>query len=427
MIRGVGRLIHLSLLLPSFCLAAAAETPTTLPRLIASALREHPSVLAQQAHAQTAKAGLDSAKWQFYPTPSVAIERASASSSDTAYAGDKTVSTFRLQQPLWTGGRLTAGRDKAEAMLQVSESALEEARQQLALKVLQAYGDWLAAHLKVQATEKSLATHTRLHDQVKRRIEQGASSESDLILAMGRLSAVAAEITLVHAQKEIARSRLGQLMGRPVDEAALTAAPALPHPLDAGLPALLDLAQTGHPAIRKLRAQARVHEAVVEERRAELSPEVYARAERQHGNHSSGNTSPENRFFIGLSSRFGAGLSSLSNVEGARAELQAALAEVEQQSRLVSEQVLADYTLHTSSETRLQALRAALKAAGQVAESYDRQFLSGRKSWLDVMNAARELAQTEVQLADIEASEVVVTWRLAIHGEGLARVLEGRP
>ena len=293
--------------------------------------------------------------------------------------------------------------------------------------MLQAYGDWLAAHLKVQATEKSLATHTRLHEQVKRRIEQGASSESDLILATGRLESVAAEITLVNAQKEIARARLGQLVGRQVDEAALRAAPALPRRLDTGLQPLLQLALARHPSIKKLQAQARVHQATVEERRAELSPEVYARAERQHGNHGSGNTSPENRFFIGLSSRFGAGLSGLSNVEGARAELQAALAEVEQQNRLVSEQVLADYTLNTSSEARLQALRAALKAAGQVAESYDRQFLSGRKSWLDVMNAARELAQTEMQLADIESSQVLVTWRLAIHGEGLAGVLEDRP
>jgi hypothetical protein len=30
------------------------------------------------------------------------------------------------------------------------------------------------------------------------------------------------------------------------------------------------------------------------------------------------------------------------------------------------------------------------------------------------MNAARELAQTEAQIADIRAAQVVATWRLAI-------------
>ena len=41
----------------------------------------------------------------------------------------------------------------------------------------------------------------------------------------------------------------------------------------------------------------------------------------------------------------------------------------------------------------------------------------------DVMNAARELAQTEAQLSDTQAAQVVVSWRLAIGTRGLAAVL----
>jgi adhesin transport system outer membrane protein len=419
---GLGYLIYLPFFFPSVCHPA---TSNPLERLIASALQNHPAIQVQQAQARAASASLDSANWQFFPTPSVALERASTGSSDAAYAGDSTVSTLRLQQPLWTGGRLTAGREKAKAAILVSETALEETRQQLALRVLQTYCDWLAAHLKVQAHEKSLATHVRLREQVKRRIELGASAESDLILAMGRLQSVTADISLANAQKNTALARLRQLTGNPIDEPALSSAIAAPRPLAGELQSLLDLALATHPTIKKAQAQAQVQEFVVAERRADLSPEVYVRAERQFGNFSSRNAPPENRIFIGLSSRFGAGLSSLSHVEGAKAEHQALLAEVDVQSRSVSEQVLADHALATSSTGRLEALRATLKAATQVAESYDRQFLSGRKTWLDVMNAARELAQTEVQLADIEASQVIVTWRLAIYGGGLANVMAG--
>jgi adhesin transport system outer membrane protein len=63
-----------------------------------------------------------------------------------------------------------------------------------------------------------------------------------------------------------------------------------------------------------------------------------------------------------------------------------------------------------------------LQAAGEVSTSYDRQFLAGRKSWLDVMNAARELAQTATQLAEVQATQVVATWRLVIYTSGVGAV-----
>lgn len=418
---GIRHLICLALLFPSLGRGG------TLEDLIGSALSSYPSIQAQQAQERAAEAGVDSAKWQFYPTASVSVEKARASASDPAYQGDSTVSTLRLQQPLWSGGRLTAGQEKAEAGVVASKAALDEARQQLALRVVQAYGDWLAAHLKIQADEKSLATHNRLRDQVRRRIEQGASAESDLTLAMGRLQLVAAELSTLRAQEETGLVRLGQLVGRRVDRAELLAMIAAPRPAGSGLQALVDRALAINPAIQKAQAQAKVQEAAVAERRADLSPEVYLRAERQYGNATYANSSPENRLFIGLSSRFGAGLSSLSNVEGAKSQHQAALAEVDVLRRVVSEQVLSDHALAVSFDRRLEAVNAALTAAGQVSESYDRQFLAGRKTWQDVMNAARELAQTEVQLADLKAAQVVATWRLAIYTDENLISGTGRP
>ena len=140
-----------------------------LEKLINSVLALHPSAEGQRALVQSAAAGVDSARWQFYPTPSVSIETAQSRATDRLYQGDNRVSTARLQQPLWTGGRLTAGMDKAAAGLVVSQASLEEVRLQLGLRVMQAYGDWLSAYLKTLASEKSLATHLRLREQVQRR------------------------------------------------------------------------------------------------------------------------------------------------------------------------------------------------------------------------------------------------------------------
>lgn len=415
---GIQCLICLAILLPSFCRAE------TLEQLISSALLDHPAIQVQQAQKQAAEAGVDSATWQFYPTPSIAVENVHTSASDPSYQGDDTTASLRLQQPLWTGGRLIAGLKKAEAGAITSQASLEEASQQLALRVVQAYGDWLAAHLRIQAYDKSMATHVRLRELVKRRVEQGVSAENDLVLVISRLESITADIAMAHAQKDTALARLGQLLGRQIDAPSLNAAVAVPRPVNADLQALLDQALSVNPTIQRAQAQAMVQEAVIAERRADLSPEVYARAERQYGNQTYSNAPPENRLFIGVTSRFGAGLSSLSNIEGAKAQHQAALEEVATQSRTVNEQVIADHVLAISSGKRLAALKISLKAAEEVSESYDRQFLAGRRTWQDMMNSVRELVQIEIQIADTKATQLLSSWRLSIYTQGLAAVVK---
>lgn len=398
-----------------------------LEQMMSSALLSHPSSRAQALQLESSQAGVDSARWQLYPTPSIAVEKAKTGAKDVAYQGDGTVTTLRLQQPLWTGGRLTAGIQKAQANLAVNQALLAEVRQQLALRVLQSYGDWLGAHLKNIANHKSMATHVRLRAQVKRRIDEGASSDSDLVLAVARIESLASDISVTNAQHDIALARLGQMLGQPVDVNALRAAIAAPYSLNSGLQQLIDQTVAGNPTVMKAHAQAALQEFTVAERRAELYPEVYLRAELQHGNYAYPNMPNASRIFIGLNSHFGAGLSGMSGVDAARSQYQAALVEVEAQTRNISEQVLADHAMAVSSQSRLKALQAALRATQDVSESYDRQFLAGRKTWLDVMNAARELAQTELQLADIESAQVVITWRLAINSQGLSSAIQRQP
>ncbi|MCF7965426.1 MAG: TolC family protein [Methylobacter tundripaludum] len=396
-----------------------------MEQLISSALLDYPTIQARQAQKQAAEAGVDSATWQFFPTPSIAVENTHTSASDPAYQGDDISTTLRLQQPIWTGGRLTAGLKKAEAGVISSQASLDEVRQQLALRIVQTYGDWLAAYLRIKAYDRSMATHVRLRELVKRRVEQGISAENDLILVVSRLESIAADLLVAHAQKDTALARLGQLLGRQIDASALNTAVAAPRPVNADLQTLLNQALSINPTIQRAQAQASVQEAVIAERRSDLSPEVYVRAERQYGNPSYRDASPENRLFIGVSSHFGAGLSSLSNIEGAKLQHRAALEEVEAQNRTVNEQVIADHALAVSSEHRLAALKVSLKAAENVSESYDRQFLAGRRTWQDTMNAVRELVQIEVQIADTQAIQILSSWRLSIYTQGLAAVSKG--
>jgi adhesin transport system outer membrane protein len=110
----------------------------------------------------------------------------------------------------------------------------------------------------------------------------------------------------------------------------------------------------------------------------------------------------------------GAGLSTFSAVNETVQRHAAALTELEAQQRNLAEQVMTDHALLVTSQSRRQALQSSAVLADEVLASWDRQYLSGRKSWQDLMNSAREQVQVQAQLADLEGNQLVASWRLAL-------------
>ena len=391
-----------------------------LPTLISTALMSHPSIASQKAQMQAAEIGIETAKWQYFPTPAVSTERANAASGDPFYGGDKNVTTVRLQQPLWTNGRLSAGKEKAQASLAYETADLNETSLQISLKVAQAYADFLASHWRMQSTEQSLATHQKLREQVQRRMELGVQSDADLQLAQTRLDSVRSDLSAARARVETYAVRLKQLIGQPINLGELLANLSSPLALSVSQDMALEAALAINPTIQKARAQSQIQDAIVEENRSALLPDVYVRAERQFGAFSIQTSSAfQDRIFVGLSTQLGAGLTVLSNVKSAQARSLAAKEEVHTQTLSISEQVLTDYAQVTRLAEQTQALASALTSQEQVMLSHDRQFLAGRKSWTEVLNTARELSQAQAQLTDIKANHIAVSWRLALFVKGL--------
>ena len=403
--------------------AAQAES---LPRLLGEALKFNPSVASSQARVRSAELGVESAEWQRYPTPFFNIE---ASGDDAAAQRDDEedyVASIGVEQPLWTGGRLVAGVKKARAAHGSSLADAQAARQQVALDVIEAYGGWLSAQLKYQAWAQSRDTHEALREKVRRRAEQGVSSASDLALADGRLASTRADLNAAKAQEHVARLALARLLGRSIKTAIQPSsheeAPQLQH---ADVNALLRQAQSQSPSVSRATAELAVIDAEIGESESNLWPDVYLRLEYRHNGQvaSNGERSSGARVSLGMRSKLGAGFSSLTNIGALQAQHAAVLTDIEIQKRFVDEQVSADLAMLRSFIPRLKALRLSLEVAETVSESYGRQFLAGRKSWLNVMNAARDLVNTEVQLGDAAGAALAVSWRLAVVTRGIDAVL----
>lgn len=274
-------------------LSLALLTPVramTLAEALSDALSTHPSVQTQQRQVEVSRADRRVAEQQFFPTPSVSLEQVSPSAADPSYRGDKQLQLYRLQQPLWTAGRLSAGLDKTQAGIDVSDANLADARLQLSFKVLQAWTDWMGSVRKVRAVEESLQAHRRLDGILKRRIQEGASAPTEQILTESRLQQTQAQWETMQAQTRLARVRLEQLMGRALraQEQPQAQQPYQTEPLEDMIASALKL----FPAYVRGQAQLRSQEAEWQERRADLYPEIYLRAEHQRGNYAGESRGP---------------------------------------------------------------------------------------------------------------------------------------
>lgn len=198
------------------CTLAGGAQGQALPDLraaLAVATLEHPTLRAREADVRATQSDVEAARWQYWPTPSVSVAR-----PDRALiAGtDRAVTTLSLRQPLWTGGRLSAAVAYAGARKQTAEATREETRRDIALEVIQTWGElWMAAQ-RVRVYEGSVKTHRQFLQQIQRRTASGLSVQSDIALASSRLDGVQADLANAGAALEAARERLRTLTGQQI-------------------------------------------------------------------------------------------------------------------------------------------------------------------------------------------------------------------
>jgi adhesin transport system outer membrane protein len=142
---------------------------------------------------------------------------------------------------------------------------------------------------------------------------------------------------------------------------------------------------------------------------------VYVRAEHTRDGSSSGSS----RIYLGVSSNFGAGLSDRAASSAADQLVQAQQAEVDARRREVVEQVRAEHLAALAGDRRVGVLADSANFSATVLQAWRRQFLAGRKTWQDLMNAAREKAQADVVLGEATAARWVAVHRLRLLTEDL--------
>lgn len=390
----------------------ATEPITTQPhgiglaQLIAQSIQNHPSVAAAHAQLGAARADVDAARAQYYPTPTVQVLQDQGQSS----------TVLALQQPLWAGGRIDAGLDAAQSRANAAQVSITGAHYTLALRVTAAWTAWIQARDRAEVLDKGIALFNVYAASVGRRIAGGASGQVDRALVNARVAQTQGDLDAARSAQRNALARLAQLTGaplRPQDLAAAVAADSDDTAV-ASLDALISQSVMQSAALKRQEADIQTAQYDINQRRAALWPTLNLRVQHQRNDTSGLNTS-DNRLMLVLDYTPGAGMSAGANIDAAQARLLALRDNLDATRRDLTETITADFEEHHSSSERARSMQRTISSNAEVLASYDRLFVAGRQSWLDVMNAARELIQAQTTLVDVAAQRTAARARLRLH------------
>lgn len=373
-----------------------------LNELIRSATTTHPAVASRQFEQESARHGVAAAQWQYAP---------SVSAINDGYNGG--VGRVEVQQPLWMGGQLSAGVDQATAQHDASRWAVLESRLSVAERVIDAYGEWLRNQQKKTSITYSLAQLNRLYLRIQRREAAGLANVSEVVLAKARLSLAASDLAQAEAAIRAAAASLGKLVGKEIAPNELMEEQAQDRREE--LRALQNLARAYSPALKRALAAVRVAEADVDKKRAVLSPQVNLVWQRAYGDYIVADAGSHERIMVRLQFAPGAGASALSSIGSAKAHHRATVSEVEAIERDLATRVATLFENHRATRDSMADAESTLQSAQEVQASYERQFLAGRRGWLDVMNAVREVDDAQRNLGAMQASLLVLERKLALY------------
>jgi len=395
------------LLVASAWATSAWAAPTTFDQALQAALSTHPLVAGKRSAQAAAKADREGAEWQRYPTPSVEANTAT---------GGQNASVFRLDQPLWTGGRISAGIDAAGSRFDAASMAINEARQELALKVIAASSEALRQQARQRFAQASVGEHEKLLGMIRRRVRQEVSPLADQRLAESRRYASANELSAITQALANTLAQLGQLTGQTVTEIDPWGygEAARPEGLPGDLAQALYRALAHSPTLRRLRFEGQAANADIDSKRSAAMPQLSLRLESSQGSLS------DNRALLVLLAQPGAGLSARSGVDAALARREATRQALDAAQREVRQQVTLDWNDWTASRARMDNAEHARSTSAEVSESYARQYTAGRKTWLDVLNAVREATQAELALVDATSQMQAAVLRLKAQTGGLS-------
>lgn len=382
----------------------------TLERLVSEVAARNPRIRSQSAAASAAGYDVAAARWQFFPAPAVQVE---SSGKDRQVIAS-------VSQPIYSFGRLESDLKAAKSRASLANVRVEEAQYVLSFRVLDLFGQLLSTSRSLDVFRQDLARLGALEEMIGRRVTAGVSAPVDLNLVLTRIRQSENSIVSLTARQNAALAGLSELLGAPlaIQDIILPTMPAQTQTLSNDPAVAQDPVEQSlsySPVLKRARGDVEV--ANIDSTRAlnAIKPTFYGKFEQRvdDGRYDT-SAFPASRVLFGLQYSFGSGLSSLSRVDAAQAQAEGAKLSLDAAQEDVRASVRSDLETRDAASRLVESLRLNLMLQEETFGSYNRLFLAGKRSWLDVLNVVREVTENERALADAEVQYLLSDYRLQL-------------
>ena len=184
--------------------------PLSLSDALKTAAFEHPSVAARIKERGAAEARLDVANRQKLP--------ALVGQSGVDGLGNRTA-TFRIEQALWTGGRIDGEISSAQAGIRRADHVVAAAQNDIMLKVLNAFTELARVQARQQAARSNVDEHLRLAQMIDAGLVKSAADifriKPDDLLGLDRMGTKLVEnlVSGIDASRTVTLSRCIYALG----------------------------------------------------------------------------------------------------------------------------------------------------------------------------------------------------------------------
>jgi adhesin transport system outer membrane protein len=395
---------HLLLINCLFCGTAAADG---LRDALQAALHNYPAVAGQEAEVDARRHAADAVRSQRYPTLTAQAEQYGEGGRSAAGEDLSQPYILRIRQPIWAFGRIDSSIAVANAEVNTERAALLRVRRQLLEDTAAAYAAVRGSQQHIDIARQNVTQHETLFAQIQRRVEGELASSADARLAAARLADARAQLERAISEWEGAKDDLAGFTQATVgaDEPVPRELLELRDSAD-----LLERAVDQSADISLKRSQLGQATLEVDRARTASMPTIYLQADRYYDQPGLNDESQASVVFE--ASLEGLGFAAKGRTEEAAASRMAAT-----QDLAVAEVELTRQIKHLERERSLQTQLIGLQTASvsdleSLLASYRRQYESGTKSWLDLLNVQRELFEQKRQLVQAQTDWQIYSLRL---------------
>jgi len=408
-------------LLGSAAIAMVAGMPAageTLDEAIASAFATNPQLDFQRYETDIAREGLEQARSGGRTTVNVSgsagYEYVDTTSPFSYNLGDRPIASAQVQavQPLYTGGRVSAGIRQAKAGVSAAKSQFDAAEQNLILDVVTAYVDVRRDREAVAIRKNNVDVTAEQVRAADDRFEVGVVTRTDVSLANARLEGARAALAGAEASREASEANYQFLTSlKPGD---LAPPPPIP-PLPASLEEAVAIALDGNPDIEAARNSERAASEAIEVARAQYRPQVNlvgtAGVQETYGSDADQTDTSVSAVVQGTIPLLSGGLIK-SQVSSARLRRNQARNQIDVLERQIRAQVAQAWFGYDASLRSIEASSRQVDAAEIAYEGAKEELAVGVRTTLDVLDQEQQLFEARLALVESEHDAYVAAFRL---------------